>query len=83
MLHAIADFAEVANLRKALVANLNVSVSQTVASHQPVSLLTSVVPERVQWTIFHELVHILVNVNWTYCVLPDERYCIRVHSGIY
>lgn len=57
MLHAIADFAEVANLRKALVANLNVSVSQTVASHQPVSLLTSVV--------------------------PDERYCVRVHSGIY
>ena len=23
------------------------------------------------------------NVIWTFCVLPDEHYCERVHSGIY
>ena len=22
------------------------------------------------------------NVNWMYCILPDERYCERIHSGI-
>ena len=45
----------------------------------------SVVPERVQWMIVHELVHILGKreLNVPCVFLPDERYCECVHSAVY
>lgn len=43
--------------------------------------LDSIVPERIQSTIVHELVH-KRELNQLYFQL-DERYFERIHSGIY